>query len=266
MLTIGQFSKIANVTTKTLRYYDEIQLLKPVYVDTFTGYRFYSADQLETVLLINRLKEYQFTLDDIANVLKNPLDQKLLSALFAQRKATIEQAISSYSDVLRELENDMCKLERGIPIMDYLNNIDVKLVESKPMNILFQRKTIDVSQYGALLGKVYETIVTQKLTPVGPPMSIHHGEEFDPQNYDVEVAVPIKEVVTGTRDLPSYLCAHSTLKGPYTQLTAVYTKLQKWAEENGYILAAAPFEIYLTDPNTTAPDDNVTELYLPVKK
>ena len=58
MLSIGAFSKISNVTTKTLRYYDEIGLIKPVYVNDENGYRYYSTSQLETVLLIGKLKWY----------------------------------------------------------------------------------------------------------------------------------------------------------------------------------------------------------------
>ncbi len=46
MFKIGDFSKLSQVTVKTLRYYDELGLLKPVEVDRFTGYRYYSADQL----------------------------------------------------------------------------------------------------------------------------------------------------------------------------------------------------------------------------
>ncbi|MEJ2047981.1 MAG: MerR family DNA-binding transcriptional regulator, partial [Dehalococcoidia bacterium] len=46
MLKIGDFSRLSRVTVKALRYYDEIGLLKPVEVDRFTGYRYYSLDQL----------------------------------------------------------------------------------------------------------------------------------------------------------------------------------------------------------------------------
>jgi DNA-binding transcriptional MerR regulator len=46
MFKIGDFSRLSRVSVKALRYYDEIGLLKPVRVDQFTGYRYYSADQL----------------------------------------------------------------------------------------------------------------------------------------------------------------------------------------------------------------------------
>lgn len=65
MLSIGAFSKISNVATKTLRYYDEIDLLKPAHVDGDSGYRYYDVSQLKTILLIDKLKSYQFTLEEI---------------------------------------------------------------------------------------------------------------------------------------------------------------------------------------------------------
>jgi DNA-binding transcriptional MerR regulator len=46
MFKIGDFSRLSQISVKTLRYYDEIGLLKPSKVDQFTGYRLYSADQL----------------------------------------------------------------------------------------------------------------------------------------------------------------------------------------------------------------------------
>lgn len=65
MLTIGEFSKICRVSPKTLRYYEAIGLLQPRLVNPMTGYRFYAADQLETMRLINHLKAYSFTLEEI---------------------------------------------------------------------------------------------------------------------------------------------------------------------------------------------------------
>mgnify|MGYP003623550970 CR=1 FL=1 len=46
MFRIGMFSKMSKTTIKTLRYYDEIGLLKPEETDRFTGYRMYSTEQL----------------------------------------------------------------------------------------------------------------------------------------------------------------------------------------------------------------------------
>lgn len=69
MLTIGEFSRISRVSTKTLRYYDQIGLIKPEYVGRDSGYRYYETRQLRDMLLISRLKQYQLSLPEIAAIL-----------------------------------------------------------------------------------------------------------------------------------------------------------------------------------------------------
>ena len=84
MLPIGIFSKFCNVTTKTLRYYDEIGLLKPVYINNENGYRYYNTEQLVTVLVIKKLKLYGFSLEEISEIMKTPDDNDLF--LFYMKK------------------------------------------------------------------------------------------------------------------------------------------------------------------------------------
>ena len=69
MFKIGDFSMLSRISVKTLRYYDEIGLLKPVNVDQFTGYRYYSADQLPRLNYIVALKDMGLSLEEIANTL-----------------------------------------------------------------------------------------------------------------------------------------------------------------------------------------------------
>lgn len=65
MLSIGNFSKICQVSVKALHHYDKIELMKPAYIDEQTGYRYYSDNQIGLMLLIQRLKRYGFTLLEI---------------------------------------------------------------------------------------------------------------------------------------------------------------------------------------------------------
>jgi len=64
VLSIGEFSKICGVSTKTLRYYDEIGLINPDEINAESGYRYYSIEQLKRMLYINRLKSYHFSLEE----------------------------------------------------------------------------------------------------------------------------------------------------------------------------------------------------------
>jgi DNA-binding transcriptional MerR regulator len=62
---IGEFSKRCEVTIKTLRYYDEIGLLAPDYIDNLTGYRYYGPGKVIEMQRITELKDIGFTLDEI---------------------------------------------------------------------------------------------------------------------------------------------------------------------------------------------------------
>lgn len=266
MISIGEFSKISNVTTKTLRYYDEINLIKPAVVKD-NGYRYYSIEQLKDILMINKLKQYDFSLEEISEVLKEPYNDMVLCKLMKEKQSEIKNKINNYQFVLNQIENDILNLERGINIMAYLDKIEVKLVEVDTKNLLYLRQKINIEDYGKYMGKLFEIISKDKLTPVGAPMTIYHDEEFNPICSDVEIAIPVKEVVTGTREMKCGLCAMATLKGPYSELVSIYAKLVSWVETEGFKIANSPFELYMTDPTSgISPEEYITEVYFPVKK
>ena len=133
MLSIGDFSKICNVSTKTLRYYAEIGLILPNEINNETGYRYYSIEQLETMLFIKRLKSYNFSLEQIKAILQS-----------------------------EELNNDISNLKQGKSIMSYMENLDVKLVEVSSMNLLYIRKMVQKhefdGEYGSWFNKLFKKI------------------------------------------------------------------------------------------------------------
>lgn len=65
MYRIGEFSTLTGASVKTLRYYDEINLLKPSYVDKYTNYRYYTEEELKLFKRIEYLKKLSFTLEEI---------------------------------------------------------------------------------------------------------------------------------------------------------------------------------------------------------
>ena len=65
---IGEFSKLCQVTVKTLRHYEEIGLMIPVEVDEWTGYRYYDISQLRCMSRIVYLKQLGFSLEEISEL------------------------------------------------------------------------------------------------------------------------------------------------------------------------------------------------------
>lgn len=80
MYKIGEFSKIVDVSVRTLRFYDQLGVLEPSNIDNFTGYRYYTDDDITECDLIKLLKSVGFTLEEIilykSDLNKNILEQK----------------------------------------------------------------------------------------------------------------------------------------------------------------------------------------------
>ena len=273
MLSIGEFSKICGVTTKTLRYYAEIGLMNPDEIHPENGYRYYSIKQLKKMLFINRLKSYHFSLDEIKAILEREEDQseeKLVTMLLRKQREMYEKR-NALDYTIKQLNHDLLKMEQGIPMMAYLDIIEVQLVETQPIHILSLRQVMTSDDYATgyrkYFSKLYERIATEKLTLLGTPITIYHSPEFNPAGNDTEFALPVAEAVMGTRDLPGGLCAKSVCKGPYSELTSVYARLREWVENEGYELVRSPYEVYVTEPDhASVPEEIVTEVYFPVRK
>nr|WP_255505189.1 MerR family transcriptional regulator [Lysinibacillus sp. SDF0037] len=153
MLTISEFSKISYFTLKTLRYYDEIGLLKPAFIDAKNNYRYYNISQLETALLIVRLKSYLFSLEEIKVILANRENTELLNSKMKAKQENLTQQITFYSSLLKKLKHDIQLLEEEENIMGYLDQIEVKLVDHLTYHILSQRKQINTADFNSCLAK-----------------------------------------------------------------------------------------------------------------
>lgn len=85
MYTIGEISKIVNISANTLRYYDEIELLKPSFIENSNQYRYYSDAQIKDITFIMELKQFGFTLYEIKELIKNRNNEKLKDMLEKKR-------------------------------------------------------------------------------------------------------------------------------------------------------------------------------------
>ena len=272
MLTIGEFSNICRVSTKTLRYYAEIGLILPDEINPKNGYRYYSIDQLERMLLINRLKDYCFSLEEIKSILdsEEQIDEVLFTAL-NKKKKEIAVKVQKFENTLHQIDSDILNMRNGKSIMSYMENIDVRLVEIPMMYLLSIRKNVleheFSEEYGTCFGKLFRKMEEKKLTAATSPMVLFHGDEYTPFGLDTEFAIPIKEYAIGTRDFCHGLCLKTVVQGSYLQLSSVYARQIEWAEREGYENSNALYEVYVTDPGETSKESElVTEVYYPVKK
>src|SRR5215472_3009982 len=111
MFRIGEFSRIAQVSGRLLRYYDKLGLFKPVRIDAENGYRYYSAKQLPELNRILALKELGLTLDEIAR-LSPQIASDDLRGMLVKKKAQIEQMLREEMARMRYIESRIDQMER----------------------------------------------------------------------------------------------------------------------------------------------------------
>lgn len=263
MLTIGQFSKASLVPSKTLRYYDEIGLLKPKHVDPVNGYRYYEVNQLEKTMKILMLKEFEFSLSDIQEVME---DERKLLPLLESKKQEILSKLTSYVSVQNSIEYYMKELTQGGSMMNNLDISKVKTVMGPELNLVSVRETIDVANFEDLFTRAFKLLEQSKQVPTGAPTALYHSEEYTPENYDVEIGFPIKDSSMSNHVINSSECAYFEFTGNYQNLGEAYATLTKWIDMNNYRMNGAPFEQYVTDPEKVKPDDNQVNVYMPIIK
>ena len=68
MMLIGELAEKSNMSLRTIRHYDEVDLLTPS-GRSEGGFRLYTQDDLERLLLIRRMKPLGFTLEEMSDLL-----------------------------------------------------------------------------------------------------------------------------------------------------------------------------------------------------
>jgi len=112
VFTIGDISKIVNISTNTLRYYDEIGLLKPCLVQSSNQYRYYSDSQIKELTFILELKQYGFSLDEIKILLQDKSNQKL-KPMLEERRIELRNEIVRLEEQYISLEKRISKISQG---------------------------------------------------------------------------------------------------------------------------------------------------------
>lgn len=266
MLQIGEFSKICQVSVKTLHHYDRIGLLAPAEVDRLTGYRYYRTEQIDRMNYIQRLKRYGFSLEEIQQLI-TVSDHKELAGALRRQKDRLKREQQERAVILNELQTHISVFERTGDIMTYQKSYVVEIKNSPEMNVLAVRDRMGVDEFGKYYGTLFERVPKEHVTPTGLNGSKYYDEEFNHESTDVEVFIGIQEKDKADVVLESCECAMTLHRGGYSTLSEAYGAVVSWIIGNGYEMAGPPFELYIkTQFDSLAPEDWETEVYFPVRR
>ena len=271
MLKIGDFSKLSRVSIRMLRHYDEIGLLKPVWIDPESGYRYYSAEQLPIVGRINALKDMGFGLAAIAEILPCYSDRDALRRQLQSKQAELQALSEQTAYRLRLLETAQLRLRKEDEIMSY----DVTIKTFPPRYAATVRMVIpSYEEEGRLWNILMEETAPQHPLDGDPCYccAVFHDKEYQETEVDVEVQKDVKGSYTDTehvrfRTLPEITVACATCKGSYEQMDGINAAVAAWIGDNGFTFDGPMFNIYHVSPHETSnPDEYVTEVCYPIRK
>ncbi len=276
MLKIGEFSRLSQVTVKTLHHYDEIGLLKPSHVDPFSDYRYYTLDQLPRLHSIMALKGLGLSLEEIARLLLEDLSTEQMRGMFRRKQTEVQQRLHEEQSRLAQIEFRL----RQIEMESRLQAVDIVIKRIEPFFALTLRRMARTRQEREVVANPIASAIEQGLIkPSGAArLNIFYEEEFRGEYDDYEACIPVQSnhvpevplAGLGTfklRELPTLEAAATYLHlGDYDTLNEKYVFLQRWAVENGYKLGGEWRFVWHRGPmHDAAPAEYLTELQHPIE-
>ena len=271
MFTVGEFSRLAQVSKRLLRYYDEIGLLKPGYTDPSTGYRYYSAAQMTDLNRILALKDLGLSLDQIQRMLSDQVSTDEMHGMLLMKKVEIEQQLQVEMGRIRKIESRLQSIRSAEA--DKPLNVVIKRIEAQP--VMAARTIVETFNHAmALFMQVREAL----------PERAGHGLFFvmcheylaTERDMDLEFGCltesrsrALVKMDNGLelryRELPAAeMMATTVVQGALETIHTGYREIGMWAEANGYKLAGLPRELSLNIPRRADASDLITEIQYPV--
>ena len=246
-LKIGEFSKMMQVTVKTLRHYEQRGLLAPNEVDEWTGYRYYSIAQMQRLNTIRGLQRQGFTLEEIKELLEEGT------------QPSIEQLTQKIEETERQLQ---LLTERRSQLLKWMDShkqiytMEKFSIQPLPEIIVATHREViaDYSQLGLLcvnkIGPEMQRLGC-KCPPPGYCFTIEHNQEYRSASIDIEYCEQVEEMgndsdIIQFKRLPAVakaLCMKHF--GPYERFYESYAQAFSYMEEQGYKIAGDPRTCYI---------------------
>jgi len=277
MLKIGDFSKLARVTVKTLHHYESMGLLKPAWIDRFSGYRYYTLQQLPLLNRILALKDLGFSLEEIGSMIKQEVSVPELRGLLTKKHTELEQRVMAEQ---RRLEMVAIRLDQ----MECEPDLDRFPVVIKPTPAewiaVVQGRAPSLDSVPGYSAKMYQQIVHwlagSPVRPTAEWFTLHNNPEYVECKVNIETAAvvevpakhPWQEERIGeavVRSLPA-VEESASLVSPMTpaDMYQAYNSLYAWVEANGYKVNGAVRQTYLQDSGET--QAHMVEVQFPIER
>lgn len=268
MFTIGEFSRITSLSIKTIRFYHEKGLLIPCQIDGDTGYRYFNHNNVEKARAIIYLRELDFPLDDIKEIIDNYHEDSEIVSFLQNQKSLIELKIKKYRKKINSL-TQIIQREQEYNRAVKKNEFDVQKKELETLliaGIRFKGGYSDCGQAFQKLFKYYGRYIC------GKPMNLYYNEGYQ-EVADIETSIPVKRGKSGEgifiRELKGGRALSLIHRGGWDEVGRSYEKIGNYVKQNGYKIKIPCREVYIKGPGMIFrgnPRNYLTEIQMLIRE
>lgn len=260
MYRIGEFSRITNLSIKTLRYYDEEGLLKPSCRNEANGYRYYNEDDFQRAQMLSFLRSLDFSIAEMKDVMETCSCKDDLHFYLEEKHTLILAKMKEQKQLLKRLETYM---EPKINL-DKMPTYEISEITLPQMLVASFRTRKAYHEVGTHVSMMYKEI---KGCASGDAMfNLYYDEDYQ-EIADMETCIPLRKSFTPQqleiRTLPSIKGITLTHVGRYDTLNIAYKALLDYAKQHHYELIRPSREIYIKGPGKIFkgnPDTYITQI------
>lgn len=265
LISIGRFSRLTGLSIRALRLYNAEGILEPNHIDSETGYRYYTLDQLDLAERIKLLRECEMPLEQILALLRHPKEttQRLL-----EHQAHIQSRLQQHRQMLEKIDKLIENTTE--PFVVTYKQLEPQAALCISENMLWSEENHQ-NTIGRLMGEIFTLNRTLKVPIVGAPFCVF-PVPWRKRQMDVYACMPIQSVVACQGrvqciEFPSLECASTIHRGDYNHTIQTIERLLAKIADDGYEVAGDIRETFLEHPLTVPnPEQYRTEIAVPVRR
>jgi DNA-binding transcriptional MerR regulator/effector-binding domain-containing protein len=269
MLGIGDFARLGQVSTRTLRHYAALGVLEPASVDPQTGYRYYEIGQLAELHRVVALRELGLELDSIRKLVADNVPVEQLRGMLRLRRAEITELIDGEQARLRRVEAHLDAIETGAT----METLDIAIKRADSLRVAALAAPLDGFGYENISPVFKQQLPAFSLeladqgVRFGPCVAFYemHGDEVTMHlGWEIGEQDVHETDTIHVHDLPSTDVAATVHRGSMVNAMAIFEAVVRWAEAAEFQVTGTGREIYWNlDFDESL---QVTEIQLPVTR
>ncbi len=269
LFQIGDVAKMFQLSAGTLRHYERLGILHPEYIDSETGYRYYSIRQFEVLTNIRYLRALDMPLEQIAEFVHNR-DLDLIENTLLKHKEIVEQKKSELEAIGRKIEHRLVQIRDA----RHSNLEQIKLLTTEACRLVWIKDSVKWKSYLSLEHSIRRLEKHQKVpltfqgkVGVGICKENLYLGKYD--RYDV-VFIILDDEDTYEGEIDSIepgLCVSMRFQGSHDKAPTHYQKMLQYIKAEKLEIIGFSRELNLIDNVLSSdPKQYVTEIRIPVRR